>query len=456
MRIELNAGGLGGMASIPSMQTDVSSLLSKSSSLLASFQGVKNFAYNMNGGVGSLENAVNQIESRISFEESRITALQEVNKKSNGFIELAIATDIKVGGLVNKNKNEFYNVNEWAKPPQNSNNKNLIERGIEWLSSAGKAISDTIGKIKDSICGFCKSIKEKMDELMSRFKAWWKDHMTVTPVIIEDEVYDSDNYILDGDLTNDYYGSRQHGPMKDVAAGDKEAIKIYTDIIKKNTGKELSTEELMIYLDAECEKDANGNVKRDQNGHRIVKKEGLNNEGCEYAAIVNTIFEYYIHRENGEQEFYNKFGYPLRDSKENLNYNIILVDMYSKYDDTSYKGLTDKKAEAILEAYMGEAGNDGKSSVNVDMKPGVRITVRNIDNYLNSGKQVIMSAQNVIIRDENGNLIQDCAGGGHAMVVTGVTEDGRYIVSTWGKKGYIDPKKQHLNTSMDFSTIEYK
>ena len=31
--------------------------------------------------------------------------------------------------------------------------------------------------------------------------------------------------------------------------------------------------------------------------------------------------------------------------------------------------------------------------------------------------------------------------GGHAITVTGVTDDGKWIVSSWGKKYYIDPNE---------------
>ena len=39
--------------------------------------------------------------------------------------------------------------------------------------------------------------------------------------------------------------------------------------------------------------------------------------------------------------------------------------------------------------------------------------------------------------DENGNRYY--IDGGHAITVTGITEDGRYIVSSWGEKYYINP-----------------
>lgn len=48
--------------------------------------------------------------------------------------------------------------------------------------------------------------------------------------------------------------------------------------------------------------------------------------------------------------------------------------------------------------------------------------------------------------------------GGHAMMVTGVTGDGRYIVFAWGQKFYIDPMEQSGSfpnrTRMDFSTYD--
>ena len=35
--------------------------------------------------------------------------------------------------------------------------------------------------------------------------------------------------------------------------------------------------------------------------------------------------------------------------------------------------------------------------------------------------------------------------GGHWMTITGVTDDGRYIVSSWGKKLYLKPDELNLN-----------
>ena len=48
--------------------------------------------------------------------------------------------------------------------------------------------------------------------------------------------------------------------------------------------------------------------------------------------------------------------------------------------------------------------------------------------------------------------------GGHAMVVTGITEDGDYIVSSWGQKYIVRPNLQGTNKEewmMDYRIYDY-
>ncbi|MBR3630055.1 MAG: hypothetical protein IKN55_06245 [Oscillospiraceae bacterium] len=445
MRIELNSGGLFGGSSVAEMQDHLGTLTKGSEAMLFAFNNLKRFTYNINGGVGILQDALGGIEARISVDESRAANLKQTGTQVDAFIRQVRTTDSGVAELVVQNQDAFYEVNAWARPAAEASNKSWFDEAKEWVGQKIDQIKDGINKIKEKIKEIYNTIKEKLGEYWEKFKYWWNDHTKITPIHIEDEVYDQETY--------DAYGGRQHGPVEDVRDGDAEAIKLYTDIIRENTGKVMSEEELKQYLDGVY----------DENGEATI--DGLNSEGCEYTAIVNTIFEYYTHRENGAEEFERKFGFSLRDHKGRLNYNAVLVDVYSKYDDPNFGGLTDKRAEKILEAYMAEPGKDGQSSVNVNMRTNVHITKTNIDNYLRDGKQVIVSAQNVKIYKEDGSVLQNCAGAGHAMVVTGVTEDGRYIVSTWGEKAYLDPKDcgkwngsffEGGFVSMDFNVIEYQ
>ena len=98
MRIELNSGGLSSGVAIADFRSDFDSLLGKARKTVSSFQTIRSFTYNMNGGVGILQDAVSQIESRLAVEEEKVTALEQVQKKADAFIEYVKQTDLKVGG----------------------------------------------------------------------------------------------------------------------------------------------------------------------------------------------------------------------------------------------------------------------------------------------------------------------------------------------------------------------
>lgn len=450
MRIELNSGGLTGTASLSTMQSEVTALLGGADVFLSALRSVKSYTCNINGGVGSLQGALDEVELRIQTAETTSSNLSATKDKIGSFIELTKTVDLTVSGLVNRNKHEFYNLNEWSRPPQKEEEKEWYEKLYDWACGVGDSIAETAQKAWNGIKSFCSSVKEKLDELFAGFQEWWKDHTTVTPIEIKDEVFDDSRYAWDNNSNNDFYGGRQHGPKNEVnqdgIISSKEE-RSYVDIIKRNTGKEMSEAELYQYLSE------------------------LNSHGCGYTAMVNTILEYYCHRTNGEEEFRNKFGFPLRDDNGNLNYNALTIDIYSKTNGLVHNSSSEDSRKVILESYMGDSGIDGNSSVKVTVNKRVHVTSNNVDNYIREGKQIIIRGQNLhIYADESKSSVADCGGAGHAMVVTGVTKDGLLIVSTWGRKGYIDLKDNGRNVSwiddkgnrqsgkidMSFSTVEFE
>ena len=209
----------------------------------------------------------------------------------------------------------------------------------------------------------------------------------------------------------------------------------------------------------------------------------LNSEGCGYVAMANTIFvQYYGY----EEEFEKTFGYQMYKENGELNYNILIMDIYSTMDNRTTSGRIDplrdydedvdgpdKDSYSILndrtgtgtnpelrEYYLEEFMKD--RGVNVDMKTNVNVTVDNYQELVDSGKQVLISFHNGNLYDENGS--EHPIRGGHSMVVTGVTDDGRLIVSSWGKKYYIKPDEVITvtfsdgstgTTWMKFETVEY-
>lgn len=265
------------------------------------------------------------------------------------------------------------------------------------------------------------------------------------------KVYDEDGF--------EQYGGNQGAPSK---ASQTEKDKMY-EIFKKNNPDVDLTEEQKTKL-----------------------LERLNSEGCGYVAICNTIFEHYYLRED---EFERDFGYPMYDENGKLNYNLLLMDLYSRmdnkektlwwesedkyndydpekdvskdqysvWDDDTGRGTTTYDREYYTEQFLKEHGVDAEFTSNVDVTP------ENYQDYVNDGKQVLISFHWGYMYDENNNKVE--IPGGHSMTVTGVTDDGRLIVSSWGKKYYIDPNEKveitdkdgnKHQTSISYETIKYK
>lgn len=203
----------------------------------------------------------------------------------------------------------------------------------------------------------------------------------------------------------------------------------------------------------------------DQQINNYLRK--LNSEGCGYVAIINTIFRVY---EGREKEFQQKFGFPMYKNAD-LNYNDLIVDFYTATDnhnrgwfwndtingsedpsETQGWGTTPESQKYRTQLYLKEK----------DIEVGIQTNKKvNVDNYKKLAERgsVIINYHFGNLYDANGRVVQ-YINGGHSMTVTGVTEDGKYIVSSWGEKYYIDPEEMlNINgngTSYDFVYYKYK
>lgn len=206
----------------------------------------------------------------------------------------------------------------------------------------------------------------------------------------------------------------------------------------------------------------------------------MNNEGCAYTASINTILAAY---EGREAEFERTFGFPMYGSNGDLNYNRILVDFYAATDnhnqglfgadtydaledvssserrsgwfnsrtDTTGQGMTVKDMQYRVELYLRQRGVSGKVTTDYYVTP---------QNFAEQAKNgyVVISYFYGNLQNADGSTAQ-YIDGGHAMVITGVTADGRYIVSSWGKKYYLDPNQMvtrgNKKTSYTYSYFQY-
>lgn len=184
----------------------------------------------------------------------------------------------------------------------------------------------------------------------------------------------------------------------------------------------------------------------------------LNSEGCGYVAFANIIVDEYRRK---EEEFEEIFGFPLflenEDGDISVDYNRLIVDLYCASDNH-------KKGKNLWKEYdIYDEKEDLSSVIGRGTTPEDRIYrfERYMDGYdvpvrleniecdpkevyqkckeeAELGNRVIISTCPVRLEDERGEPAQ--MDGGHAMTVTGLTEDGRIEVTSWGEKYYILPE----------------
>lgn len=176
MRIELNAGGLSTGVALSDYHSNIGSVINHSKRMVSTFKAVTSLTYNMNGGVGNLQGAVNQIEKRITAEDTKTSAIEEIGKKSTDFIELARRIDIEASVAVNRSKNEFYRVNPWAKPPPPPKEKKWYQKAGDWLCKKGEQFVEGVKNIKDAIVNWGKSVADTISKTWKSAVEWCKLH----------------------------------------------------------------------------------------------------------------------------------------------------------------------------------------------------------------------------------------------------------------------------------------
>lgn len=231
----------------------------------------------------------------------------------------------------------------------------------------------------------------------------------------------------------------------------------------------------------------------------------INTEGCGYVAMVNAIFaQYHCDAEAFERDF----GFPMHDENGDYNFDRLLLDIYANTDDKYFmdeeygaNALTNEvlssyrdneKAfeeeygvplyqdgdrtrfnpaaqQAVLDRHKNESvvtqSSDGVNYMTFENRmqhymksKGVPMSshqekapsTETVKNYLDQGKSIsILDGDGFTLYNEDGSVKQSDMGG-HWMTITGVTDDGRYVVSSWGGKYYLKPDElnwQHVEVT---------
>ena len=150
---------------------------------------------------------------------------------------------------------------------------------------------------------------------------------------------------------------------------------------------------------------------------------------------VNDVILGYIGKED---EFRKKYGCdPLTaDGHITPEAKQQILDSYSGTDVAELKmdGTTEYSIENRFRHYLDEKG------LSYECEEKSNLSVSDVDSYLDSGKNVNIATGSFNLYNENGKAVARNVGD-HWMTITGVTEDGRYIVSSWGERYYLNPSE---------------
>ena len=177
MHIEISAGGLSGGIAVSSFQSGMKKYISGTDGMISSFKAVRTATYNLNGGVDRLAGAVNQVTARERTEENRKSGAENVQAKSNEFLDLAVRVDKQVASMVKQDRKELYGKYPSLKPSPGQWVKDRLSDAWNWLCKAGKdianaaektwnAIKDTAQKAWNSIVTFYQEHKKIIDTVL--------------------------------------------------------------------------------------------------------------------------------------------------------------------------------------------------------------------------------------------------------------------------------------------------
>lgn len=269
------------------------------------------------------------------------------------------------------------------------------------------------------------------------------EQATIILGFIKGEKYD----IYDDEDGAKRYGGDQDGPLTLWVTGDAEIRQRIKSIIQRYHPE----------------------IKTDEVVNAYLKK--LRNEGCGYVAGINTYLSQY---NASEETFRKKFGFPLyrlQNGRCLLNTELMVLDFYASRDnhhhsifgdytwdedgtgkDAGY-GMTNNDFNYRFKSYMEEH--------NIKVKIETLSTPATVESYkhcIQQGKQVVLDMRPVIMTDANTGEKAIARNAGHFVTVTGVTDGGQLIVSSWGKKYYVDLNdfKSTGGEYKDFITISYE
>ncbi len=173
MRLEINANSAGALT-INDIQFNSASYVSTSEAVLSTFKTVEKLTEGLSGGLSGLYDAIDDLDESYRQKSEQLENYRDTMTKLNGFLAGVYVVDSQVANLVNQNKDQFYEVNPWLRPPEE---KSIFENGWDFfcktmddikkgLSEAWEWLKETAAKAWEGLKEFYQKYKKIIDTVL--------------------------------------------------------------------------------------------------------------------------------------------------------------------------------------------------------------------------------------------------------------------------------------------------
>lgn len=147
MRIEITTGGITSVLPVFGFESLIDSGIDDVEKVLSGFKTVQNAISNVRGQDPKLVRAAEHIANRIERDTEKKERLNEFKNDYTALVENTVKTDQKVALIVEQNKEKFYQINPWLRPPQEKWYQRWYENAEKFLIGAVDKVIDQVAKV---------------------------------------------------------------------------------------------------------------------------------------------------------------------------------------------------------------------------------------------------------------------------------------------------------------------
>lgn len=165
MQLTINAGGITGLFSVMDLQINLNSMIDRTSDVIGAFKTIKDDTYGLSGGVGVLQEALDNIDMRMSEESRKQTEQEDFRSSVEDFLDLAVEVDAGVAKTMSVNEEKFYQLYPGLRPVvEVEEEQNWLEKAWGWLCGTAEEVGDFLSDSAEWIAGKVKEEWEKLKD----------------------------------------------------------------------------------------------------------------------------------------------------------------------------------------------------------------------------------------------------------------------------------------------------